>query len=398
MEIQASGSLISADLHKTLKTGALSQVEAVFVPDEKQSFQNFFLVDDAVYLFILENVSGQLLRSARTAGAWTNTKVSLPDLGTLLFVAGNARRKELLVAFENLTTPPTLFRVSDLGRVTKLRSLPAMIDPSRLVVEQKFAISKDGTRIPYFIARPKDFVFNGTRPALLTGYGGFRSSFLPRYLGGSACELAASILLERGGAFVTANLRGGGEYGPLWHQSGILEKKQNTWDDFAAVAEDLVRTGLTSRRRLGITGASHGGLLVGVALTQHPSLFRAVWCEVPGLDMLRYHVLFSSGAMADYGNPDDPKMRPIIRNWSPYHNLKEKTAYPTVLFVTNSRDDRVHPAHARKMYAKMLDLGADVHFYEAGEGGHGYGAGIEGIAHRNARMATFFISTLFDKP
>jgi prolyl oligopeptidase len=252
-----------------------------------------------------------------------------------------------------------------------LKTRPAFFDSTGMHAEQFFARSKDGTRVPYFVVWPKgvgaDNPADGSTPTLLYGYGGFEVSLQPWH-----SAAFGSAWFARGGALAVANIRGGGEFGPTWHQAAQKVNKQRSYDDFLAVAEDLIARKITSPRRLGIEGGSNGGLLVGAAVTQRPDLFNAVVCQVPLLDMRRYHQLLAGASwMAEYGDPDDPDQWANISRYSPYHNIKAGTRYPQILFTTSTRDDRVHPGHARKMAARLLDAGHDVLYYENIEGGHG---------------------------
>lgn len=233
-------------------------------------------------------------------------------------------------------------------------------------VEQFEAISKDGTRIPYFLVQSKGMKIDDSNPTLLYGYGGFESPQLPYYSG-----TLGTAWLERGGVYVLANIRGGGEFGPKWHRSALKENRQRCFDDFIAVAEDLIKHKITSRRHLGIMGGSNGGLLVGAVFTQRPELFNAVVCQIPLLDMKRYNKLLAGASwMAEYGNPDIPEEWAYIQKYSPYHNVFPDKKYPQVFFYTSTKDDRVHPGYARKMVAKMEDMGHKVYYYENTEGGH----------------------------
>ena len=230
--------------------------------------------------------------------------------------------------------------------------MPSRFDASRLLVDQHEAVSKDGTKVPYFVVRPKDLKLDGTAPTLLYGYGGFQISMTPAYSG-----TLGKLWLENGGVYVLANIRGGGEFGPAWHQAGLKTKRQLIYDDFIAVAEDLIERRITSPRRLGIMGGSNGGLLMGVALTQRPDLWNAVVIQVPLLDMLRYDQMLAGASWVDeYGSPSVPAERAFLEKISPYQNLKAGVTYPPPFFVTSTKDDRVHPGHARKMAAKMADL------------------------------------------
>ena len=250
---------------------------------------------------------------------------------------------------------------------------------------QHAATSRDGTRVPYFQVSRRTLVPDGTAPTLLYGYGGFEVSLTPGYN-----PLAGAAWLEQGGVFVVANIRGGGEFGPRWHQSALKANRPRAYEDFAAVAEDLIARKVTSRPHLGIEGGSNGGLLVGNMITGYPQLFGAAVCQVPLLDMRRYHTLLAGASwMAEFGNPDEPDEWRFIQAFSPYHNVKKDVAYPRVLFTTSTRDDRVHPGHARKMVARMKEMGHDVLYYENIEGGHGGAADNKQKAFMDALAYTF---------
>jgi prolyl oligopeptidase len=252
-------------------------------------------------------------------------------------------------------------------------------------VSQHFATSRDGTRVPYFQVMRKDRALDGTAPTLLYGYGGFEVTLEAEYK-----PLVGAGWLERGGVYVQANIRGGGEYGPSWHQAALKEKRQNAFDDFIAIAEDLVKNKVTSPARLGILGGSNGGLLMGAMLTQRPDLFGAVVCMVPLLDMKRYSQLLAGASwMGEYGDPSKPEEWAYLSKYSPYQNVRAGTRYPRTLFMTSTRDDRVHPGHARKMVARMLEQGHDLLYYENTEGGHGGAANSEQQARMWALAYTF---------
>ncbi|HEX9185907.1 MAG TPA: prolyl oligopeptidase family serine peptidase, partial [Vicinamibacteria bacterium] len=265
------------------------------------------------------------------------------------------------------------------------KQLPAFFDAAGLTVSQHETVSKDGTRIPYFQVARKELALDGRNPTLLYGYGGFEIPMVPGYSGG-----VGAAWLAQGGVYVVANIRGGGEFGPKWHQAALKANRSRAYEDFIAVAEDLLRRKVTSPRHLGVQGGSNGGLLVGNMLTMRPDLFGAVVCQVPLLDMRRYNALLAGASwMEEYGNPDDPKEWEFIRTFSPYHNVKEGVKYPPTLFMTSTRDDRVHPGHARKMMALMRDAGQDVLYYENIEGGHGAAADNKQAAHMAALAYTF---------
>jgi prolyl oligopeptidase len=272
----------------------------------------------------------------------------------------------------------------------KLKSLPAFFDTKGLEITQHEATSKDGTRVPYFQVSRAGLAMNGKNPTLLYGYGGFEISMLPNYSAG-----VGSAWLERGGTYVLANIRGGGEFGPKWHEAARKEHRQRAYDDFIAVAEDLVARKLTSPEHLGIQGGSNGGLLMGVMLTQRPDLFKAIVCQVPLLDMRRFNKLLAGASwMDEYGNPDKPQDWAYISKYSPYQNVRKDKQYSHVLFTTSTRDDRVHPGHARKMVARMKEQGHDVLYYENIEGGHGGAANNQQSAYMSALAYTFLLKEL----
>ena len=265
-------------------------------------------------------------------------------------------------------TPPSL-HCGELGKSAprQLKTTPGYFDTANLAVSQHEATSRDGTKIPYFEVRRADLALDGTTPTLLYAYGGFEVSMTPSY---SATTGAA--WLEQGGVYVLANIRGGGEFGPEWHKAALKEHRTRCYEDVAAVARELVARKVTSVAHLGVMGGSNGGLMVGNMITLYPELFGAAVCQVPLLDMRRYHHLLAGASwMGEYGDPDDPAQWSYIQGFSPYHNVKEGASYPRTLFMTSTKDDRVHPGHARKMVAKMEQQGHDVLYYENIEGGHG---------------------------
>ncbi|MEO1808766.1 MAG: prolyl oligopeptidase family serine peptidase, partial [Bacteroidota bacterium] len=272
----------------------------------------------------------------------------------------------------------------------KIKSLPSFFPSEKYQVLQMEAKSKDGTQIPYFVVASKDFKRNGQNPTYLYAYGGFEVSLRPFY-----SATMGRAWLEKGGVYVLANIRGGGEFGPKWHQAGLKENRQRVYDDFHAVAESLIENKITTADQLGIGGGSNGGLLVGVAFTQRPDLYKAVVCQVPLLDMKRYNKLLAGASwMGEYGDPDIEEEWAYIKEYSPYHNLKEDGEYPKVYFSTSTRDDRVHPGHARKMVAKMTEMGHEVLYYENTEGGHAGSSTNEQRAKASALMYSYLYSQL----
>ena len=284
--------------------------------------------------------------------------------GTADIVSTNDFGPEAMFSFQNYLTPATLYFDSGNDAPHAIKSLPARFDASGLVTEQFEAVSKDGTKIPYFVTRPKSL--KGPAPTVLYGYGGFEVSLTPTYSANFG-----RLWLSHGGVYVVANIRGGGEFGPAWHEAALKTHRQRAYDDFAAVAIDLEKRGLTTPKQLGIMGGSNGGLLVSTVMTQIPDKLGAVVCQVPLIDMIAYtHIGAGASWEGEYGDPADPKMRDYILTYSPYQNVKAGMKYPPVLFITATSDDRVTPVHARKMAAKMEAQGHDVLFYENTDGGH----------------------------
>jgi prolyl oligopeptidase len=352
----------------------------VFRPDAHTSLSYFEWTRGYLLLVLLSDVSGRL--EIVTPGAWTSSRLTGSELSSVDIVDTNPDRSDdYLVLSEGFLQPPTL----RLGRDV-LKQAPSYFEAAGLSVRQFFATSLDGTRVPYFVIGR----FAGPGPTLLTGYGGFEVSRTPVYSGA-----IGRGWLARGGTYVVANIRGGGEYGPAWHDAALREKRPRAYEDFAAVAADLVERGITTKEQLGAEGGSNGGLLMGVMLTRYPSLFGAIVCNVPLLDMKRYHLLLAGASwMAEYGNPDDPADWAFLSGYSPYQNVRSGQPYPPVLFATSTRDDRVHPGHARKMVARMRELGYDVTYYENVEGGHGAAADNAQLAFKTALSLEFFWRTI----
>ena len=353
--------------------------DVLFAPTERSSLQSVDATRDHVVMTTLDDVHGKLYRVAWLDGTWTREEVALPGIGSVSIAATSDEVDEFFFTYQDFLTPSSLFLVKD-GKAEKVKSMPAFFDASGMTVSQYEATSKDGTKIPYFVVMPKGFIADGKAPALLYGYGGFEISEVPTYSG-----VRGAAWLERGGVFALANLRGGGEFGPAWHQAAMKENHYRNFEDFIAVAEDLIARRITSPRHLGIMGGSQGGLLVGGTFAKRPDLVNAVVCQVPLADMQRYNKLLAGASwMAEYGNPDLPEEWAYIKTWSPYHNLRRDVTYPKVFFWTTTRDDRVHPGHARKMVARMEELGHPVYYFENTEGGHGAGAVNAQRAHINA--------------
>jgi prolyl oligopeptidase len=338
--------------------------QLIYAPGPRSAVESVGVGRDAIYAAITENVIGGVHVFTTDGKIWSGRKLNLPPGGAVNVVSANDSGPEALFNFQSHLIPPTLYFSDGKANPHAIKSLPARFDASNLVSEQYEATSKDGTKIPYFVTRPK--TLHGPAPTVLYGYGGFEISLTPSYSANFG-----RLWLTHGGIYVVANIRGGGEFGPAWHEAATKLNRQRAYDDFAAVAEDLERRGLTTPRALGIMGGSNGGLLVSTVMVERPELFGAVVCQVPLIDMLAYtHIGAGASWEGEYGDPADPEMRDYILTYSPYQNVKKEGHYPPVLFVTATSDDRVTPAHARKMAAKMEEQGHDVLFYENTDGGH----------------------------
>ena len=335
-------------------------------PEERSSVAGLATTKNTLLVNMLNNVKSELYKFTWN-GKWEKGKIDAPEYGNITLAASDRNSEDYFFYFQNFLEPSTLyFGDTKTGEFEKVKSLPSFFPTEKYQVQQLEAVSKDGTKIPYFVVSSKNIKYDGNNPTLLNAYGGFEVPELPRY-----SAATGTAWLEKGGVYVLANIRGGGEFGPKWHQAGIKENRQRVYDDFYAVAEDLISKKITSPQKLGIMGGSNGGLLVGVAFTQRPDLFNAVVCAVPLLDMKRYSKLLAGASwMAEYGNPDIPEEWAYISKYSPYQNVKKGMNYPEVFFTTSTRDDRVHPGHARKMVAKMNDLGYKIYYFENTEGGH----------------------------
>ncbi|WP_228893145.1 prolyl oligopeptidase family serine peptidase [Pseudoduganella aquatica] len=360
------GALLAADFRSHLLGERAFAV--LFTPTPTSSLDGVSATRSALLLNELDNVKNRITELRHVDGAWQRRTVDAPAFGTLDASAlDSIDSDDYFLTVTDFLTPTTLYlaRAGSDERV-RLKSLPAFFDAAPYRVQQLHATSADGTAVPYFVVSGRDAAPGAERPALLYGYGGFEVSLKPFY-----SAVTGSAWLEQGGIYVLANIRGGGEFGPRWHQAALKEHRQRAFDDFIAVAEDLAARGLSSPRRLGIMGGSNGGLLVGAVMAQRPELFGAVVCQVPLLDMRRYHQLLAGASwMGEYGDPDDPAQWAYIERYSPYQNVRAAGRYPRVLLTTSTRDDRVHPGHARKMAALMQDQGHDVLYWENTEGGH----------------------------
>jgi len=313
---------------------------------------------------VLENVIGRVYKFVRSGERWDRSTVALPGGGSAGVMSLNDFGPQAYFSFNSYLVPPSVYADDGDGALRVIKSLPARFDASGMTTEQFEAVSSDGTKIPYFVTRKSGA--SGPQPTVLYGYGGFEISLTPGYSANFG-----KLWLEKGGVYVVANIRGGGEFGPGWHDAALKANRQKAFDDFAAVAADLVKRGVTTPRQLGIMGGSNGGLLVSTVMTQHPELLGAVVCQVPLIDMIRYTGIGAGASWeAEYGDPAVPAERDVIMKYSPYQNVKAGTTYPPVFFITATSDDRVTPVHARKMAARMEEQGHDVLFYENTDGGH----------------------------
>jgi prolyl oligopeptidase len=388
--IHPAGTLLAADCDQWLE--GERQVDILFQPEERRSLSGISRTRHFLLLNELNNVRHQIFALEYRNDKWVRARLEAPEIGRVSISGVDPHENDqYFLTAEDYVTPSTLFlgTVKQPGREA-LKSMPAFFDAEGLVVEQQEAVSADGTRIPYFQVSRQGLKLDGENPTLLYGYGGFEIPMLPRYI-----ATIGAGWLERGGVYVVANIRGGGEFGPRWHQAALKENRQRAYDDFIAVAEELIARKVTSPARLGIQGGSNGGLLVGAMLTQRPDLFGAVVCQVPLLDMKRFNKLLAGASwMGEFGNPDLTEEWEYIRQYSPYQNVFPGRKYPRAFFTTSTRDDRVHPAHARKMVAKMHEQGHDILYYENIEGGHGGAANNKQIAYINALIQVFLRNEL----
>ena len=384
-----AGSLLVSDFDRFLR--GERAFEVLFEPSSNTALSSVTTTKDHVVINVLEDVKNRLYvltpSTTESPTAWRREPlVGAPAFGTVNVTAVDSdESNDYFMTSTDYLTPTTL-SIGTVGKAPEeLKRLPHFFDSVGMQISQHFATSSDGTKVPYFMVAKKDLNLDGKNPTLLYGYGGFEISLQPNY-----SATVGRAWLTQGGVYVVANIRGGGEYGPRWHQAALKENRLRAYEDFAAVAKDLVARGVTGKQRLGIQGGSNGGLLVGNMITLYPELFEAGVCQVPLLDMKRYNKLLAGASwMAEYGNPDYPDQWAYIRKFSPYQNVQPSVAYPKVLFTTSTRDDRVHPGHARKMMAKMESQGHAVWYYENIEGGHGGAANNKQSAFMQALAYTF---------
>jgi len=385
-EGQIAGALIAQDL----KTGLVSEI---YAPTEEISISSICSSEEALLVTVQKDVQGSVLAIELQDGKWIANDLGLPGGGVVKIFGSNNSRSNYFYTFNNLITPTTLGYFTSINReAITLQQATARFKSDDLEVRQEFAVSADGTRVPYFLVSKKNLIYDGNNPVLLYGYGGFEISQKPQYR-----STTGKLWLEKGGVFALANIRGGGEYGPAWHQAALKQNRHKSFEDFIAIGEDLISKKITNPKKIGIMGGSNGGLLVGAVFTMRPDLFNAMVCAVPLLDMLRYHKLLAGASwIGEYGDPDDPEMRKYLKMYSPYHNIQKSTKYPKALFITSTKDDRVHPAHARKMVARLIEQKHPVLYYENIEGGHATGANLKQYATMAALEYTYLHQMLMD--
>ncbi|MFZ5718246.1 MAG: prolyl oligopeptidase family serine peptidase [Pseudomonadota bacterium] len=387
------GDLVDFDLAAFKRKPGDLTPSLVLRPTETQSVEQVATTKTRLVVALFDNVKGQVLSYRRAGGAWTSEKLDLPADSTITIGSAADQDDRLILNVTSFLTPSSQWLADASGGApTQLRTLPPRFDASRFVTEQHWATSKDGTKVPYFVVRPKDMKLDGSNPTLLYAYGGFLVSQTPAY-----AATVGKLWLEKGGVYVVANIRGGGEFGPRWHNAGLKLNRMRVYEDFFAVSEDLIARKITSPKKLGIMGGSNGGLLMGVALTKRPELYNAVVIQVPLFDMIGYdHIGAGSSWIGEYGDPKVPEERAMLMSYSPYQNLKPGQPYPQVFIETSTKDDRVHPAHARKAAARLKEYGYDYLYYENMDGGHAAAANLNERAMRQALEYTYLMQRLMD--
>jgi prolyl oligopeptidase len=388
------GALVSMSLAAALRDPAHLKPTVIYAPGPRETFEGLSATRDRLIVTSYRNVTGRAAIYTPVAnGGWTMRALDLPANSSIGAGSGDDDGARAFISVTSFLAPTTLSIVdTTTGAITKVKSTTPKFDASREAVEQHFATSKDGTQIPYFVVHPKAMKYDGTNPTILYAYGGFGVSLTPSYSG-----VLGKLWLERGGVYVLANIRGGGEFGPKWHEAGLKTNRQRIYDDFAAVGRALVAAKITSPKHLGIEGGSNGGLLMGVEFTQHPELWNAVDIQVPLLDMLRFEKIEAGASwVGEYGSVSIPEQRTFLASISPYNNLHAATTYPEPFIWTTTKDDRVGPEHARKFAAKLAALHKPYLFYEVTEGGHGAGANIKEGSMTSALEYTYFTRRLIE--
>ncbi|HEY2083824.1 MAG TPA: prolyl oligopeptidase family serine peptidase, partial [Verrucomicrobiae bacterium] len=389
-----AGSVVQTELAATKASPGALQPALIWAPGPREALNGINSTRDKLLIGVLDNVQGRAFVYTPSGDGWKREPLDLPQNVSINFGSADIKSNRAFINVSGFLSPSALWLAdSDTGALRTVKTLPPKFDASHDVVEQFEATSSDGTKIPYFVVHKKDTALDGSTPTLMTAYGGFQIARTPFYSG----EIG-KLWLERGGAFVLANIRGGGEFGPAWHEAGIGVKRQIIYDDFAAVAKDLFAKKITSPRRLGIQGGSNGGLLMGVELTQHPELWRAVVISIPLLDMIRISKIAAGASwQGEYGDVNaDPAVKAFWLKTSPYQNLRRGIVYPEPFIFTTTKDDRVGPQHARKFAARMEELGLPFLYYENTEGGHGAGADLKQAARTSALTMTYLQEKLMN--
>jgi len=390
-----AGSLLSVDLAQLRADPAHLKPTLIYAAGPREALEGGTATKDVLLVSTLDNVRGRtLVYTPGPKGTWKKAPLDLPENSTIGISDVSRTDNKALIAVTNFLTPPSMWLADAASGATReIMRQPEKFDASNLVTEQREAVSSDGTKIPYFLVHRKDMKLDGNNPTLLYAYGGFELSQTPTY---SATN--GKLWLEKGGVYALANIRGGGEFGPAWHEAGLFTKRQIIYDDFAAVGKDLIASKVTSPRRLGIQGGSNGGLLTGVEFIQHPDMWHAVMIEVPLLDMIRISKIAAGASWeGEYGDVEkDPAVRAFWEKTSPYQNLKRDVAYPVPFIFTTTKDDRVGPQHARKFAARMEEYGLPFYYYENTEGGHSAGANLRQAAHTNALEKIYLTRKLMD--
>ena len=387
------GDLVDFDLAAVKADPEHLKASLVLRPTQSQAVEQVATTRSRLVVALLDNVKGQVLSFQRGPSGWTSTKLDLPKDSSLGIASAADTDDRMILTATSFLTPSTQWLAdAAAGTTAQLKSLPPRFDASNMKVDQFWATSKDGTKVPYFVVSRKDLKLDGSNPTLLYAYGGFLVSQTPAY-----ASTVGKLWLEKGGVYVVANIRGGGEFGPRWHNAGLKLNRMRVYDDFFAVSQDLITRKITSPKKLGIMGGSNGGLLMGVALTQHPELYKAIVIQVPLFDMIGYtHIGAGASWVGEYGDPAVPAERAVIDSYSPYQKLAPGKPYPRVLLETSTKDDRVHPAHARKAAARLKEYGYDFLYYENIDGGHAAAANLNERAMRQALEYTYLMQQLMD--
>ena len=388
-----TGDLLSIDLSELKADPGRASATLIHSPGPRESIEAVSSTRNTLVVALYENVKGAAYVYDRKGAKWSRRKLALPANASVTIGSASDRDDQVFFGVSGYLQPNSLWLANAAtGRVEQLKSIPPRWNAKNHAVDQFEATSADGTKVPYFVVRPKAVKMDGSNPTLLYGYGGYQNSLLPSYSG-----TIGKLWLEDGGVYVVANTRGGGEFGPTCHQAALKQNRQRAHEDFVAVAQDLIARKITTPRRLGIMGGSQGGLFMGVAMTQHPELFNAAVIQVPLFDMFRFHKLLAGNSwMSEYGNPDIPEERAWIAAYSPYQALAAGKKYPEPFILTSTKDDRVHPGHARKAAAKLEALGYPYFYYENTDGGHSAAANLKETAKRVALEYTYLTRKLKD--